>query len=307
MKRIDMKKISLVISLVIFSLFANQAWAANWILYNTSDEDKMYYDKSSIKEVNKDIIQVWTKKLLTKNGKTKVPSSLKRIDKTFGNTKLWSNKFILLEFDCVNEKYRIASMNIYNEKGSMLLSKPEMNEKWRDIVPKSVNGPLKNVVCQKPEAPKEAFVAPKVEEPVVHEKTVVAAPAVTDKNLAQVNNKHNETKSIIEEDIQNLITKWLTSWKSGDMKTYRSCYASDFQSKGMDLNAWVSHKINVYKKSKNINISIDDLRMSEQGDTVTAVFTQSYSSSILKDKGKKTLELRKINGEWKIYREIVKP
>jgi hypothetical protein len=39
--------------------------------------------------------------------------------------------------------------------------------------------------------------------------------------------------------------------------------------------------------------------------TATAVFTQSYSSSILKDKGKKTLELRKINEEWKIYREIM--
>jgi hypothetical protein len=38
-----------------------------------------------------------------------------------------------------------------------------------------------------------------------------------------------------------------------------------------------------------------------------AVFTQSYSSSILTDKGKKTLELKKINDEWKIYREIMYP
>jgi hypothetical protein len=37
----------------------------------------------------------------------------------------------------------------------------------------------------------------------------------------------------------------------------------------------------------------------------TAVFTQSYSSSILKDKGKKTLELKKINDEWKIYSEVM--
>ena len=133
---------------------------------------------------------------------------------------------------------------------------------------------------------------------------VVAAPAVTE-NLALVSSKQNEATSIPEEDVRNLITKWLTSWKSGDMKTYRSCYASDFQSKRMNLDAWIYYKTNVRKNSKDINISIDDLLISVDVNTATAVFTQSYSSSILKDNGKKTLELRKINNEWKIYKEII--
>ena len=77
------------------------------------------------------------------------------------------------------------------------------------------------------------------------------------------------------------------------MKTYRSCYASDFQSKGMNLNNWISYKTNVRQKSKNINISIDDLQISADENNAMAIFTQSYSSSILKDKGKKTLELKK--------------
>ena len=89
------------------------------------------------------------------------------------------------------------------------------------------------------------------------------------------------------------------------METYRSCYASDFKSKGMNLDAWVSHKTNVYQKSKNINISIDKLQISAEENNATAVFTQYYSSSIFKDSGKKKLELRKINDEWKIYREIM--
>jgi ketosteroid isomerase-like protein len=102
-----------------------------------------------------------------------------------------------------------------------------------------------------------------------------------------------------------LLLKWVANWESGDMETYRSCYASYFQSKGMNLNEWISHKTNVRNKSKNINIRIDDLQISAEGNSATAVFTQSYSSSILKDKGKKTLELRKINNEWKIYKEII--
>ena len=133
----------------------------------------------------------------------------------------------------------------------------------------------------------------------------IAVPAVTDKNSAQVSSEQKETKSIPEEAVRNLVTKWLASWKSGDMGTYRSFYASDFQSKGMNLDAWISHKVDVNKKSKDINISIDDLQISANTNIAKAVFTQHYSSSILKDSGKKTLELRKINNEWKIYREIM--
>ena len=131
------------------------------------------------------------------------------------------------------------------------------------------------------------------------------APAVTDKNIAQVNNKQIETKSASEEAVRTLLTKWLNSWKSGDMKTYRSCYASNFQSEVTYINALVSYKTNVHQKSKKINISIDKLQISADENIATAVFTQYYSSSMLKYSGKKKLELKKINDEWKIYREIM--
>jgi len=160
------------------------------------------------------------------------------------------------------------------------------------------------LIDEKPIDPKEAVVAPKSEEPVAPKESI--APAVTDKNLAQDNINQKEKKAIPEEAVQNLVTKWLNSWKSGDMETYRSCYASDFKSKRMNLDTWVSHKTNIYKKSKNININIDKLQISAGENKATAVFTQSYSSSIFEYySGTKKLELRKINDEWKIYREIM--
>jgi ketosteroid isomerase-like protein len=178
----------------------------------------------------------------------------------------------------------------------------------KSILPQGIKPEKEAVAATKVEEPvtsKEVVVTPKVEEPVTPKEAVVAAPAVTDKNPAQVNNKQIEKKTIPKEAVRDLLTKWLTSWKSGDMKTYRSCYASDFQSKGMNLDAWVSHKTNVYQKSKNINVSIDNLQISADENFAAIIFTQHYSSSILKDSGKKTLELRKINDEWKIYREIM--
>lgn len=105
--------------------------------------------------------------------------------------------------------------------------------------------------------------------------------------------------------MRNLVTKWLTSWRSGDMETYRNCYASDFKSREMDLDAWISHKSDVRRNSKNIKISIDNLQISANEDMATAVFTQHYSSSKLNSKGKKTLELKKTDDGWKIYREIM--
>ena len=157
---------------------------------------------------------------------------------------------------------------------------------------------------EEPVAPKEVVVAPKVEEPIAPKEAVILAPVATD-NLAQGNNKEIEKKSASEDAVRNLLNKWLTSWKSGDMKTYRSCYASNFQSEVTFINALASYKTNVHKKSKKINISINDLQISADENIATAVFTQHYSSAILKYSGKKKLELKKINNEWKIYREIM--
>jgi len=133
-------------------------------------------------------------------------------------------------------------------------------------------------------------------------------PGTTDKHLALAKNKQkeiNDTRNIVQKEIQKLVRRWLASWESGDMATYRDCYAHNFQSREMNLNAWILHKSNVHQKSENINIRIDKLKISVSGDTATAIFIQQYSSSALKSKGKKTLEIKNIDNEWKIYREIM--
>jgi outer membrane protein len=134
----------------------------------------------------------------------------------------------------------------------------------------------------------------------------VAVPAVTG-NPGSMAVEQKTTKSVSEEDVRNLVDKWLTSWQSGDMKAYRDCYASDFKAQRMDLNAWISYKTKIRQKHKDIAIRIGDLKISSEAGTSTAkaVFTQYYSSSIYKNKVGKTLQLRKETGGWKIYKETV--
>jgi ketosteroid isomerase-like protein len=300
------KNVQSIICLVIFFLFANKAWAAEWIYYDTSAAGDMYYDKSSIKKVNESIISVWNKDILSEKAKTKYFSILKRINKAPKNPSILSYYRKLMQIDCVNRKIKDISVIIYNEKGKVVYSSPKSESgEWTAILPDTVGEKLIKIVSCELITPNEAVVAPKVEETVTPKETVVTAPAITDKNLAQGNNKQIETKSASEKAVRNLLTKWLNSWKSGDMKTYRSCYASNFQSEVTYINALVSYKTNVHKKSKKINISIDKLQISADENIATAVFTQHYSSSILQYSGKKKLELRKINDEWKIYREIM--
>jgi hypothetical protein len=144
---------------------------------------------------------------------------------------------------------------------------------------------------------------PKVDIP----QTTKNNPELTAKKEPATPGKQSGAISIPEEAVRSLINKWLTSWQSGNMETYRSCYASDFQAKGMNLDAWITNKNNVQEKSKNISISIEDVQISADENIATAVFIQHYSSSKSKDSGKKKLELKRINNEWKIYKEMMQP
>ncbi|MEN6420951.1 MAG: L,D-transpeptidase family protein [Smithella sp.] len=133
-------------------------------------------------------------------------------------------------------------------------------------------------------------------------------PSAVSKTIALAKNNEKRSDGIDDppqKEIRQLVNKWLTSWQSGDMESYRSCYAPDFTSREMDLDAWIIHKSTVRQKSENISIRIDNLQISADGDTAQALFIQQYSSSVLKSKGKKTLELRKIGDSWKIRREIM--
>ena len=116
------------------------------------------------------------------------------------------------------------------------------------------------------------------------------------------------TEPVSEETvIKNMLDKWINSWKSGDMEAYRSCYAPDFRSKEKDLNAWITHKANIFKNSKDIAISINDVRIHLNGDSAKVLFIQQYSSSLIKSSGKKILHLKKTDNGWRIHKELIRP
>jgi len=118
------KNVQSIICLVIFFLFADQAWAADWIYYDTADFGDTYYDKSSIKKVNEGIISFWIKNILSEEAKTKYFSILKVIDKAPDNPSMLCYYTKLTGIDCVNKKIKDISVIFYDEKGNILYSSP---------------------------------------------------------------------------------------------------------------------------------------------------------------------------------------
>ena len=177
------KNVQSIICLVVFFLFANQAWAADWIYFDTAAVGDMYYDKSSIKKGDNGIISVWNKDILSKKAKIKYFSILKKIHKAPQNPSMLSYYTKLMEIDCVNKKIKDISVIFYNEKSKVIYSSPKSDSgEWNAILPDTVGEKLINIVScepvapkvEEPVTPKEVVVAPKVEEPVTPKEAIVA-------------------------------------------------------------------------------------------------------------------------------------
>ncbi|MDD5711580.1 MAG: L,D-transpeptidase family protein [Smithellaceae bacterium] len=105
-------------------------------------------------------------------------------------------------------------------------------------------------------------------------------------------------------EVRGALDRWLAAWEKGDMKGYRSCYLSNFASRGMDLDAWVAYKSDLYEKYREINIRIEKIKISIDKDRANVTFTQKYTAPGIKLIGRKSLELRKVEGGWKIAKEM---
>lgn len=138
----------------------------------------------------------------------------------------------------------------------------------------------------------------------IETKSVKSPLAMNAPNLNQKPSQSNDNNDVM---ITKLIHKWASSWQSGDMREYRSCFAPDFRSKGMGLNQYVGYKANLAKKRNSINVNVSNLKISYSGSQyATATFNQKYSASGgIKSSGIKKLELIKLKETWKIHREIM--
>jgi len=133
---------------VAFFLFANFAWAEDWVQYESSNTGNKYFEKSSIKEAGKNIVRVWVLKVYNKEGKEKDFEMLKKRKLTpppSADVLSWNS--VIAEIDCANKKIKPISWTIYDNKKNVVYNAPKSIEKWVKIEAKLSTEKLRKMVC----------------------------------------------------------------------------------------------------------------------------------------------------------------
>lgn len=151
--------------------------------------------------------------------------------------------------------------------------------------PEAAKGtPAKVTVLDKPEKEKPAAEPAKAEKP---------APAAAKAEAAD--------EGAVTKAVQN----WAAAWSRKDVKGYLSFYAPDFQAPGGNRKAWEKERASRIDKPGKLQVSVEDIKVSQNGDKATVRFKQNYTSATLKSSAAKTLVLQRSGGKWLIQQEKV--
>jgi hypothetical protein len=152
MKGIDMKNFSSVIFLsflVIFLLAGCVSSSLNlvtseddngWVKYDDNDEGVYSYKKVNI---DKDIVQVWNKKVFSDEGRKKFIQDMTKNGKPFDKL---SEGRDLIEIDCKNLRKRTVSTTLYDQNRVIFFQYDD--EEWSSITPNSHGETILKEVCK---------------------------------------------------------------------------------------------------------------------------------------------------------------
>ena len=107
------------------------AWAANWVEYGTSSQGDVYsYNKSSVKLVTADVIQVWQR--------YDFAHPVKGVKSTT----------VLRQIDCQLSRSKVLSVIDYDFYGGVLHNNTNEDTDWKDIPPNSRLDELRKILCE---------------------------------------------------------------------------------------------------------------------------------------------------------------
>lgn len=105
--------------------------------------------------------------------------------------------------------------------------------------------------------------------------------------------------------VEAAVQAWASAWSSRNMQDYLAAYAPDFQPQGGKTRAaWESERRSRIVPRQRIDVDVNDLEVSVDGDRATARFRQTYSSDHLYVTSPKVLEMVRSDNRWLIIREV---
>lgn len=106
-------------------------------------------------------------------------------------------------------------------------------------------------------------------------------------------------------EVEAAVRAWAAAWSARDVTRYLASYSPEFTpSRGQDRKAWEADRRARIADKAAIRVDIDSLVISVTGEAASASFQQTYSADKLREKSRKTLELRRVGNQWLIRKEI---
>jgi ketosteroid isomerase-like protein len=105
-------------------------------------------------------------------------------------------------------------------------------------------------------------------------------------------------------EVADAIARWADAWSRKDVAAYLAAYAKNFAVPGgRSRKQWEAQRRARIVGKRSIEVKIDDLQVSIDGNTAQARFRQSYRAGRLAETGNKMLTLERTNAGWLIQQE----
>ncbi|WP_260396842.1 DUF4440 domain-containing protein [Variovorax sp. KBW07] len=102
------------------------------------------------------------------------------------------------------------------------------------------------------------------------------------------------------------VRAWGAAWSARDVDRYLSAYASDFApASGLSRKNWEEERRARIGGKSSISVTLEKLVVNIDGQSASASFRQTYRADKLNQTDRKTLELRRVGGQWLIRKETV--
>ncbi len=107
-----------------------------------------------------------------------------------------------------------------------------------------------------------------------------------------------------QRDVSAAVESWVAAWSGKDFNGYLAAYAKNFAlPKGQSRRQWEAARRARIAGKAWIEVKIEGLAITVEGNIAKARFRQSYRSDKLSDNSSKTLVLVKTNQKWLIQQE----
>jgi len=172
-----------------------------------------------------------------------------------------------------------------------------------------IHGTPKSTYSRAPEASDGCIVLSNKD--LVKLKKVLNTPGtpviLSNLSIIELSLRDEEELNKDQKQLLSAIGKWKAAWVNTNYEGYINFYSSDARYNNSNYKKWSLLKKTIFKKSKNISITLNNISIYEYPSTNDPLrivfFNQNYKSNLIVNKTKKKQIWRNKNGKWRIIYE----